>query len=110
MQLLNFKEKKLKEGDISFTLKPVSKSLQTGYIGTAFASTGMDDFQRKMALTDYILTDCIFDLEINGEKYDGEVLAECANLMDEETIKTLSKIYEMACIHLEGITEDDAKK
>ena len=110
MRLLALQERKLTEGDISLTLLPVTKAMQVGYTSVAFATESANDFERGMAITDYILTECIKDLRIAGVEYDPVQVAETANIMDTDTVMTLNKINVMVREHLSGLSEDEAKK
>ena len=110
MKLLNCKEVKVNEDGISFTIKPVTKALQIGYINAAYTTSGESDFVRQMALVDYILSDCITDLVIDGVEYDPVEYAENSNLMDGDTQDKMRQIYTMAYPALEGLSAEDEKK
>jgi len=110
MKLLELKEKRLEDGNISIVLKPINRALEAAYLSIIFTGRDRSAFEQQMMLTDFFLTDCIKELKIAGESFDPNEVAERADIMDEGVVEELNRIFTLVIGEFNVSSEEDEKK
>lgn len=111
MELLGNSGNVAKDDKFEIKLKVITKPIQMAYINAANNKDGeRSDFLVHIGLIDFILTNCIEELKIDGVSFDPLVVAETANIMDEKTLEELRTIHELCAPFLEGLGEKHEKK
>lgn len=110
MKLLELKEKKLEDGEISIVLKPINRALMASYLTSVVSGRGRTVFEQQMLLTDFFLTDCIKELKISGKSFDPNEVAERADIRDEGVRDVLDRIFTLCANEFNASSEEDEKK
>ena len=102
---------KSKDGKFEIKTRVITKPVQMAYINAANNPNGeRSDFLVHIGLIDFILTNCIEELKIDGVSFDPLAVAETANIMDEKTLEELRAIHELCAPFLEGLGTEHEKK
>ena len=91
IKLLRGQTEEIESEGVKLSLKVISSGQQAKLMDLS----GDQSVEGQLKVTTYYLRNCIESIEIGGKEYDTEVLIECADMSDEETVKTMLNIRKM---------------
>jgi len=92
MKLLNGQVETVTDGDISVSVSVISTAKQARLMDLALIKGA----EGRICFVNYLLRECIDSISISGEDFDPVELSEKADISDQETLKALLKIGEIA--------------
>ncbi len=105
MKLLNDERIEKEEGDIKFTMRPVTTSQQARLVELGSRA----GIAARIELSVYCLNTCIEKINIKGVDYKPTELANKSNLSDIDTLSTLFLVGQLVT-DAAFAKEDDLKK
>jgi len=110
MEFLGNDGVRVKDDKFEVKLKVIDKPRQMAYLDVAISKDDVSDFIKHIRLIDFILTECIDELKIDGKEVDPSYVASHANIMDSDTLDELRQLHELCSPSLEGLGQEDKKK
>ena len=105
IKLLRGQTEEIENDGVKISMRVISSAQQARIMDLA----GDASIEGDMKVVAYYLRNCIESIEIGDKKYDTDVLIECADLSDEDTVKTMLNIRKM-CDGLTFVGTEQVKK